>query len=48
MLRHDFGFSGFVQYENWQFPVLGPSRQSDVTASVQVTWWPGWKTRKSK
>jgi membrane-associated phospholipid phosphatase len=48
MLRHDLGFSGSVQHENWQFPLLGPSRRSDVTTSVQLTWWPDWKTRKSK
>jgi len=35
----------FVQYESWLIPVLNPTRQRDVAASVQVTWWPGmgWK-----
>jgi hypothetical protein len=37
--------SGFVQYEEWRFPVLSPTRQSDVTASVQVTFYPHWRTR---
>ena len=35
----------FVQYESWLIPVLNPTRQRDVAASLQVTWWPGlgWK-----
>ena len=30
----------FLQYETWLVPVLAPTRQSDFTASVQLTWWP--------
>ncbi|MGC1106723.1 MAG: capsule assembly Wzi family protein, partial [Candidatus Acidiferrales bacterium] len=29
-----------VQDEKWDFPVLAPTRQTDVTVSVQVTYWP--------
>ncbi|MGB6876746.1 MAG: capsule assembly Wzi family protein [Candidatus Acidiferrales bacterium] len=29
-----------VQDEEWDFPVLAPTRQTDVTVSVQVTYWP--------
>lgn len=39
--RKDVEFQGFVQYESWLEPVLATTRQRDVTASVQFTWWPG-------
>ena len=32
--------SGSVQYENWSFPVLAPAVQSNVTTSLQLTFWP--------
>jgi hypothetical protein len=35
---------GSAQYEKWNFTVLVPGAQSDVTTSVQFTFWPGqWK-----
>jgi hypothetical protein len=37
--------SGFVQYEQWNFPVLNPGPQTDVTTSVQLTYWPHWSKR---
>ena len=39
--RAEVEFQGFVQYESWLEPVLASTRQRDVTASVQFTWWPG-------
>ena len=39
--RAEVEFKGLVQYESWLEPVLASSRQQDVTASVQFTWWPG-------
>jgi hypothetical protein len=37
-------FSGSVQYEKWSIPVLAPQVQSNVTASLQFTFWPhSWK-----
>jgi membrane-associated phospholipid phosphatase len=45
MLGHDLSVSGLVQYEQWVFPVLNPTRQSDVTASVQLTFYPRWRIR---
>ena len=48
MLGGDLSVSGWLQYERWRFPVLAPTRQSDVTASVQVTFYPHWETRKGK
>ena len=45
MVGHDVSVSGLLQYEQWRFPVLNPARQSDVTASVQLTFYPHWKIR---
>jgi hypothetical protein len=45
MLGHDLSVSGLFQYEEWRFPVLSPSRQSDVTASMQLTFYPHWRIR---
>jgi hypothetical protein len=46
MLGRDVSLSGFLQYEQWRFPVLDPNRQSDVTASVELTIWPHWQIGK--
>jgi membrane-associated phospholipid phosphatase len=36
--------SGLVQYEKWNFPVLATGAQSNVTTSIQFTFWPHqWK-----
>jgi hypothetical protein len=35
-----FRFTGNVQYERWQIPFLATSRQSDVAASIQFSFWP--------
>ncbi|HEY6766472.1 MAG TPA: capsule assembly Wzi family protein [Candidatus Sulfotelmatobacter sp.] len=35
--------SGWLQYEQWRFPVLSPGGQSNVTASLQVTYYPRWR-----
>lgn len=37
-------FSGSVQYEKWNYPVLDPLPRSNVTTSFQFTFWPrSWK-----
>jgi hypothetical protein len=41
----DIAVSGLVQYEQWKFPVSNPIGQSDVTASLQLTFYPRWRTR---
>jgi len=33
-------FSGTLQYEQWQIPLLATSRQSNVTASFELGFWP--------
>jgi len=43
-LRHDFGASALVQFEDWSFPVLASAPKANITGSLQLTWWPGvWK-----
>jgi hypothetical protein len=39
-LRPDVTFYGLVQYEQWNFPVLRSTAQSNVTASVQLAFHP--------
>jgi membrane-associated phospholipid phosphatase len=38
--KSGFAVSGFVQYEQWMFPLLSTSRQSNVTSSVQFSFSP--------
>lgn len=40
-LRSRFSVTASVQYEKWNFPVISPQRQSDISTSVQFTFWPG-------
>jgi len=44
--RSELELRGFFQYESWLEPVLAPARQRDVTASVQLTWWPGLEAKR--
>lgn len=44
-VKPGFRFSGTVQYERWQIPLLAPSPQSNVTASFQFGWWPNSRVR---
>jgi len=46
MLRHDLSLSANVQYETWYFPDLSANHQSDVTGSIQLTFWPKWSKSK--
>jgi hypothetical protein len=43
---HELAISGLLQYEQWKFPVLSASGQSNVTASVQLTYYPKWRIGK--
>jgi hypothetical protein len=40
LLRSGFRFTGTVQYENWLLPLLATGKQSDVAASLQLSYWP--------
>ena len=46
LLPHGVSLSGLLQYEQWRFPVISASRQSDVTASIQLTYYPKWRIGK--
>jgi membrane-associated phospholipid phosphatase len=39
-LKRNLAVSAFVQYENWMFPMLSSTPQTNVTASVQITVYP--------
>jgi capsule assembly protein Wzi/PAP2 superfamily protein len=39
-LRKDLSVSSYVQYEKWLFPVISPGAQTNVTTSIQLTFWP--------
>jgi hypothetical protein len=39
-VRKTLEIKSFLQYETWWVPVLAPTRQTDFTTSVQLTWWP--------
>jgi len=45
MLSRNVALSGMLQYEQWKFPVLSSTPQSNVTASIQVTFYPKWHTK---
>ncbi len=40
VLRKSLELSSYIQYETWRFPILSPMPQSNVTASVGITYWP--------
>jgi Capsule assembly protein Wzi len=40
LIGHGTSVSGRVQYERWNYPILAPQPQSNVTVSLQVTYWP--------
>ncbi|MGB6668933.1 MAG: capsule assembly Wzi family protein [Candidatus Acidiferrum sp.] len=39
-IRQTVGVTAFVQYEQWQFPLLATGLQKNVTSSLQLTYWP--------
>lgn len=40
MVGRNVSISGFVQYEQWRFPLLAATPQCDVTGSIQLTFYP--------
>ena len=42
-LGRSFALTALFRHEQWWFPVLSSSRQSDETASVQLTFYPHWR-----
>ncbi len=45
MLTRDLNLSGTVQFEHWFFPLLSSTGKSNVTAQVQLTFFPQLKLR---
>jgi membrane-associated phospholipid phosphatase len=46
MLGQNLALSGLVQREDWRFPLLAPTAKSNITASLQMTFWPTWKVKQ--
>ena len=46
MIGHHVSVSGLLQYEQWSFPDLAPTPQSNVTGSVQLTLYPNFHLQK--
>ncbi len=45
-IRPELSLSSLAQYERWTFPVMAAGEQSNLTTSVQLTFWPkrwNWK-----
>ena len=42
-MGQDLSVSASLQYEKWNFPVLRPGLTSNITTSVQLTYWPRWR-----
>jgi membrane-associated phospholipid phosphatase len=38
--KTSFNVSALVRYEAWNFPVISSTRQSNVSTSLQLTFWP--------
>jgi membrane-associated phospholipid phosphatase len=45
LTKAGFRFTGTLQYERWQIPLLATSRQSNVTASFELGFWPQVRTK---
>jgi hypothetical protein len=40
LLGREFGVSSRVQYEHWSYPLLAPQPQTNISVSMQLTYWP--------
>jgi len=47
-VRSSFDVSAGVQYEVWNFPVIASGKQSNVTSSIQLSFWPKGFWRKNE
>jgi hypothetical protein len=39
-VHSSLSLSASVQYEHWNYPILSPQPQTNVSVSVQMTYWP--------
>ncbi|HYL83012.1 MAG TPA: capsule assembly Wzi family protein, partial [Candidatus Angelobacter sp.] len=44
-IHNRISISASVQYEKWNFPVLSPTRETNVSTAIQITYWPHWRAR---
>ncbi len=44
-VRPHLSLTSSLQYERWSFPLLSPNDNSNITASVQLVFWPHWRAR---
>ena len=44
-LRPQLSLASSLQYEQWNFPLLSPTWNSNFSASLQLTYWPKWRIR---
>ena len=42
-IRKQFSVMASVQYEKWNFPILSPTKETNVSTSIQFTYWPHWR-----
>ena len=45
LIRPQLSLAASMQYEQWDFPLLSPVRNSNFTTSLQLTYWPKGKLR---
>jgi len=45
--KSSFSVSAVVQYEAWTFPVISATRQSNVSSSLQLSFWPKGFSKKN-
>lgn len=48
LISKDLLISGVFQYEQWRFPIINPNRQSDIVASLQLTFYPHWSAHPAQ
>lgn len=44
-IHKDLTISAGIQYEQWRFSTISPVAQSNISTSIQLTWWPGWEKK---
>jgi len=45
LMTSGFRFTGTLQYERWQIPLVAATAQSNITASFQFSFWPRVRTK---
>lgn len=46
-IRSMFSVSASVQYEKWNFPIISPTKETNVSSEVQFIFWPRFRSRKT-